>query len=424
MKTNITRTNDYSLASVTQRSDLAFFTLTVDISSEVPNNTAIFIVFEDILLAGTKTHTRNEFMDTLSSLGASLKINIEHKLCRVTLKSPSKTYKSSLSLLFSALYSPAMKKTELERIIRTQKNILEQEQDNSRYISHSILRQTLFTSDDRRYEQTIPTIMKNIDTVSKQDLILVQKELLNNFWYITVGGNSTILQESKKQLAINKKKSITSETQKSSPAKTPKKLVLQNIPSRQNIDINIGSTLPITLYHDDYPAFVMALAILGKWGGFAGRLMSTVREKEGLTYSIYCKAEGLYKNESSYWRIMTFFSPEKTVVGLTSTFRELKKLYNNGVSDSELTTFKTILATQQALLNDSLGGKIAKVHSFQIQDLSIADYEDLQIKLQNLTSKEVNLVIKKYLIPDTLTVSCAGPIEGVKKEINDFIKSV
>ena len=77
-------------------------------------------------------------------------------------------------------------------------------------------------------------------------------------------------------------------------------LALRSIPSRQNIDFSIGAPLPITMHHPDYAPLLFGITVLGKWGGFTGRLMSTVREKEGLTYGIYAGTETFFNDEQGY----------------------------------------------------------------------------------------------------------------------------
>ena len=169
---------------------------------------------------------------------------------------------------------------------------------------------------------------------------------------------------------------------------------------------------------------MFGIAVLGKWGGFTGRLMSTVREQEGLTYGIYAKTETFYNEEQGYWRIMSFFAPEKALQGLTSTFREIKKLYQHGITESELKLFKQILSTGHVLQNDSLSSQLNDLHGYHMQKFSLQEITEHKNKIHALTVEEVNTAIKHYLNPAHLTVSGAGPTAKVKKDLQAFIKSV
>jgi predicted Zn-dependent peptidase len=178
------------------------------------------------------------------------------------------------------------------------------------------------------------------------------------------------------------------------------------------------------MHHPDYAPLLFGITVLGKLGGFTGRLMGTVREQEGLTYGIYANIESSFLDEQGYWRIMTFFSPKQAIAGLTSTFREVKKIYEDGITKDELVKFKKILKTGQALKNDSTASLLGELHAYHLQQFTLKEMEEYKNRILNVTLKEVNDAIKTYLNPNTLAISGAGPIASVKKELLAFSKTV
>jgi predicted Zn-dependent peptidase len=265
--------------------------------------------------------------------------------------------------------------------------------------------------------------MLEVPKVTLAQLKSFHQSVQVNHWFCSVGGDKTTISLFEKFLKANKK---TNDVVEGTHQPKPPNPVLQlaNIPSRQNIDLSIGLPLPITRSHPDFIPLGFAVAVLGKAGGFAGRLMSTVREKEGLTYGIYAQLEGFATDEQGYLRIMTFFAPDKAVEGLGSTFREVKKLYQSGVTQAEVTAFKTILSTQQSLVKDSFGRMLADVHAYQSEGFSIAQMEEHKRALYAVTRADINRVIKIYLDPALLSVSGAGPTIGVQKELRAWYQSV
>lgn len=426
MKTSLTPEKGYSLLKVAQKnSRLAYVVITTDISSATQSiNEATALIFEDMLLSGTTSKSREVFLDSLKRIGATLSISVNNQTCSINVKALDVHIKKALNLTFEALTDAVFSPKELKRAIKTALNQLEEAKDNSSLQAHLNLKRSIFSATDRRYETTIEELLTTLPTVAKKDLQRLQKSVQSNFWYVTVGGAESTCNNIEKQIKQTKKTARAESTTTEKVATKHKRLSFINIPSRQNIDIGIGSVLPINFHHQDYPALVMGLAVLGKWGGFAGRLMSTVREKEGLTYGIYAKTEGVFQSEHCYWRIFTFFAPDKAVIGLTSTFREIKKIYEKGITDAELKMFKTILHTAQALSSDSLDGYLSRMHYHHIQGMSLEASDLYKARLQSVTKKEVNDAIKKYLNPDHLTISCAGPIQSVKKDIETFAKTL
>ena len=152
--------------------------------------------------------------------------------------------------------------------------------------------------------------------------------------------------------------------------------------------------------------------------------MSTVREKEGLTYGIYARTETVSGTEQGYWRIMTFFSPQQALQGLRSTIREIVLMQTKGVSQAEFKRFKEILKTQQILLADSLTSSVDELHGYICESFDLTEMATFKQRLHTVTLAEVHEAIKTHLRTDALVLSGAGPVISVKKELQKFINKV
>ncbi len=150
--------------------------------------------------------------------------------------------------------------------------------------------------------------------------------------------------------------------------------------------------------------------------------MSIVREKEGLTYNIYGSIDGITLSEEGYWRIGTFFNPKDAACGITSTIREIARINKSGITEDELKRFKQILNTRYSLIEDSLLKKVRESHSLKVAGIDEAAYAGFKSAIQKLTVKEVNAAIAKYVRPDALIVSGAGPIQTCAKDIEKVVK--
>jgi zinc protease len=285
----------------------------------------------------------------------------------------------------------------------------------------------MYGNEDRRFTHDEDALISTVSAVQAKDITSLHKAILESVWTCSIAGDTTTVQKVSNVIKKTKSKykrlrEQTGHHQQKPPNAT---LAIRDIPSRQNIDFSIGIPVPITLHHPDFAALNFGLAVLGKWGGFTGRLMSTVREQEGLTYGIYARTESFYGSEQGYWRIMTFFSPVQAILGLTSTYREITTLYRDGITESELIRFKNILATGQALLQDSPLSQLRDLHAYHQQGLNLQEIAEHKSKLHSLTLEEVNTAIKTYCDPSLLTISAAGPInKKMATELKTFLKSV
>ncbi|MCA9363560.1 insulinase family protein [Candidatus Kaiserbacteria bacterium] len=417
----IDRQISYSLATIeVDQSDTATVLITADLQQKRTLQTqATEEIYADMLMSGCGNYTRDEFLDAVNKLGATLSVSINNCLLSITLKSSSQNFKKLLKLTELMLNQPTFSQSELKRAVKTTSNELKHAKEDSKTIALIGLQNTIYSPGDRHHTFSIDSTLAALTKVSKSDLQQFHNDVMASFLIVSVAGDKNICKETtgtlkklKKVSKVKKKKQYQSQKSVKSSVK------LTNIPSRTNIDFSLGLPIPINLHHPDYIPLSFGIAVLGKWGGFAGRLMSTVRELEGLTYNIYAQTEGFINDESGYLHITTFFAPDKAVEGLSSTHRELKKLYNKGISTAELKKFKTIINTSQTLLNDSTSSQLRDLHSYHQFGFSLEEIAEHKRKVEKLTVSEVNQAIKKYLNPKHLIISGAGPTKAVEQQIN------
>jgi len=409
-----------------EKTKLFTLTLSVDIhASYTIAGNAVEYVYSEALLAGTGSLNRSQFLDKLNKTGGSLTVSFNRSILTIDLRSQIE-YLTTIHQLFKALMSePTFLPTEIARIKKNVHNDLELQKEDARGWAQRALEQTLFGSTDRRQSASITELQKNVPTVTRQQLTALHERVLAQPWIVTQSGTKAMIESTNKLLASLKAKREPDTTISAHLPKTLERriVLIKSIPSKHNVEFSIGAPLLPTLHHPDYLPFVFGLAVLGKWGGFAGRLMSTVREKEGLTYGIYARTESVYGSEAGYWRIMTFFAPEKAKTGLTSTLREITNISQKGVTDKEMARFKAILNTQQSLLNDSLLSSLSDLHSYLSEGFTLDQMAEYKDRLLKVTKAEVTEALKKYLNPDKLIISAAGPVEKIKKELIQFAKT-
>lgn len=425
MKYNINRKEKYSIATIEDNKNATVTTfVSVDIHEKNSlTEQTLQRLYSDALLSGTVKLTREEFLNKVNLLGASINVSIVNGTFFMVLKSTSETYTKLLSLVEEMFLKPSFSKTELTRIKATTINELHAEKENTKDIAQERLINAFYDKKDRRYTYEINEIISEITKIKTKQLKQLHEQIMSQFWICSAAGKKTHILETEKLISnIKKTTSHKKRTPFHKQKLTNQKLILKQVPSRQNIDFSIGAPIPITLHHPDYIPLVFAINVLAKWGGFAGRLMSTVREQEGLTYGIYARPESFSGDEVGHWRIMTFFAPDKALQGIESTFREVTNLYQNGITNDELKRFKTILNTQQILMQDSIVSLLKDLHTYHYHQFTLEEMKEHKERINSLKLKEVNSVIKKYLNPKDLTVSGAGPVKSVQKELKSIVK--
>ena len=182
-------------------------------------------------------------------------------------------------------------------------------------------------------------------------------------------------------------------------------------PGREHFDAALGHRLALRCDDPDYMALWMANHILG--ATFNSRLVASVREAQGLTYSIrsyLAKPDPAY---DGHWQIDLSLSPDKLDAGLAATRAELARFVDQGVSAEELAAkqiqaiggFQISLATLYGLSDAMLFGAERGWGPDHIHDFPG--------RIDRVTAAQLDRAIAEHLRPDAMCTAIAGPFDSL-----------
>lgn len=424
-----TTTSTVTNTSNITRKDERIAVLEISMRNEAlhtPRRIAIALIYSEALRSGAGKLSREKFLDAESKLGSSIQTSADSSRLHISVRALDTTVAPTLLLLKSMLLAPQFAAREIVRIQELLKNALLLEKENARSQAYINFLETVTEKTDPRRQFQIDVLISELKKVTSTDIKKLHREFLDGEWLYTCGGSETTCSKLSKRIEELRKKfssreKVAVQTWKSK-SPTKRVITLADIPSKQNIEFSIGNALPMVRNNPDFPAFVFGISVLALWGSFTGRLLCTVREKEGLTYVIYGKTEGVTMREEGFWRIMTFFNKKDAVQGITSTLREITKMHAKGITQDELKRFKAILHTRYALIDDSLMKRVHEAQNLKESGMTEVEYVKFKDDIKNMTLTRVNTAMKKYLNPKNLVISGAGPTKGIEKELQKFVK--
>jgi len=176
---------------------------------------------------------------------------------------------------------------------------------------------------------------------------------------------------------------------------------------KPSVSMLLGQATGLRYSDPDTLALRIGTAILGR--GFTGRLMSTVRDKEGLTYNI-----GATVADDSIvdgvWETSASFAPALLSKGVESTRRELVKWWTDGVTDQELAARKQgAIGSYFVGMSTTLGlAETILINTQRGFDPTWLDGFPKAVKA--LTREQVNAAIKAHLNPSTMVLVEAGSV--------------
>ncbi len=179
------------------------------------------------------------------------------------------------------------------------------------------------------------------------------------------------------------------------------------LPDKPSVSMILGQATGLRYRDPEALALRVGTAILGH--GFTGRLMGTVRDKEGLTYNISAAVTEDSIADGA-WDISASFAPSLLEKGVASTRRELDTWWQTGITDVELNARKQGIVGGY-LVGLSTTGGIANAILTAVQrgyDVSWLDRYPEAIKA--LTRDQVNAAIHSHLDPKSMVLVEAGSI--------------
>jgi len=209
------------------------------------------------------------------------------------------------------------------------------------------------------------------------------------------------------------------------------KRIVVPIKHKASVTYSAGAALGITDDHPDYAPLLLGLQILGSAGGFVGRLMSTVREKEGLTYGTYSYIPGssISNTTDGYAEVWATFAPQLFKQGRAAVLREVKKIVEEGASEDEVRRHRELLVARFKVRLSNSAAFARMAHDLAIEGRPVSYADQFLKKIMAVRAAQVHAALKKYLALKNLSESAAGPVEkedltSVEKDAAELEKAI
>lgn len=370
-----------------------------------------------MLARGTKTKTRQQFKDALDALRAQVGFGSEPQGVTVSLEVRRPQLEATIDLITEALTQPAFDKAEFESLKREVLAELEQKKDDPSALAFIGLQKALNT-----WPKGHPFAVLSIDE-SIAELSAAKVDELKAFharFYGAQAGFGAVVGDFdaaavKAQLSAK----FSSFTAKVPYERIPKphtkiepKALTQETPDKAMACFVAGTTLPMRETDPDYPALVLADAMLG--GGFLnGRVPQRLREKEGLSYGAgtFFRA-GVFEDNGAIVGY-AISAPENSPKVEKGFREELDLAVKKGFTDAELQLArKGLLQTrEQARAADE---RVADELAEQLETGRTFEFEQrFDDAVRTLTPKDVNAALQRHVDPSRFTVVKVGDFRKV-----------
>ncbi|WP_303315317.1 pitrilysin family protein [Flavivirga abyssicola] len=371
-----------------------------------------------MLSKGTLKLDKFQFSQKLEKLGVSLNVRSSTHHIKINFKCLKKDLPNVIDLLAEELRYPLFDEKEFELLKQQLEGNMKQGLTNPGTLGTIALSQAIYPKGHPNYSSDIETSIEDLNKATLNEVKAFHKAYFGTagMRLVAVGDVDTKdLYKALSKAFKNWDSGITDKIEYTKPEKSKAVSKVITIPQKPSAEMYIGQYTGIQRADKDYMPFYIGTSILG--GGFSGRLMRTVRDEKGLTYSISARHAG-HTNTGGYWYVNASFNPSLFQKGLDASMLQIKKWVVDGITKEELAFKKNNLIGGFKVGLETTGGLANTLLSFLERGLE-PDYIDEYPKdIEVVTLDEVNNVIKKYIDLDKLIIIKSGSLNEKGEPLN------
>lgn len=360
------------------------------------------------LMRGTKIRSFDAIYNELESVGASLGFDSGVHNSSFGGRSLVEDLPLLFKLLSESLQYPVFPKQEIERLRAQFLTGLAMRAQDTSEMADLAIDQMLF--DGHPYSRPSDGYPETIQSITRKDM--------QEFHRLHFGPKGMVIAIVG---AIHPKKAVEAVEkflggwqvpgQVEAPLLPPHKVIKKSLKRHHTIagksqtDIIIGSVGP-SRRAPEYLSASLGNSALGQFG-MMGRIGEVVREKSGLAYYAYSVLDS--GAGPGRWDVVAGVNPSNVMKAIDLIEKELRRFVKSGVTKQELADNQDNYVGRLPLSLESNNGIVSALLNIHRFDLGMDYYLRYENMVRTVTRDDVLETGRKYIDPDRLVISTAGP---------------
>jgi len=372
------------------------------------NNSAIAHLTTALLDAGTRRRDKFELAGELERVGATIDFRADDHRSGFTARCLKKDLRLVLSLLAEQLREPTFDADELEKVKLQRLGELRRADENVMLRAEERLRQLLFEEEHPNFRGSFAVRSRHLRRTSVDDIREFHARVFGPEEMIIVAVGDVDSDEFVAELdrAFRGWRGGLPVPDPLANARHGRdREVRVKLVGRPSLNVRWGVATGLRRTDPDFPPVFLGTSILG--GSFSARLMSAVRDDEGLTYGIYAFTDG-DRIADGFWQVTATFAPQLLEQGMASTRREIQRWVDEGVSGAELEEHRDLLVGSFQVELSTSRGMADQLLTILERGHGPEYLDQHPQRLRAVTLDQVNAAIRRYIKPEEMIVVVAG----------------
>ena len=358
---------------------------------------------EHMVFKGTTSRSAQQIAREVDTIGGNLDAFTSKETVCFNIKVLDENVAPALDVLSDLVLHPTFAPEELTREQGVILEEIKMDEDNPDYLVHEIFTQNFWQNHAlgrpilgtkktvSSFDQ--PTVLTfYADTFTPQNMVFSAAGNLDHDEFVArVAAQFASLSASARPLPTHPV-----------PVANPH-ITLKRKKSLEQVQLCLGVPAPPVNSPDRYGVYLLN-TILG--GGMSSRLFQTIREEQGLAYSIYSEMNPF--RDAGSLSVYAGTSVEKTEKLLELTVAELKKLKLETVSDAELKRAKDQLKSNIVIGLESSGSRMSNLARQQMYFGRFFGIEEIVAQIDAVTPAQVQRLAADLFQPELMALTLLG----------------
>lgn len=373
-------------------------------------NIAIPTLTGMMLDRGTKALDKFAIAEQLDNVGAEISFGVGTQALEIRAKCLKKDLGLVVGLIAAELRTPALQLQEFDKAKQQFIGALQASEQNTEARAQEAFNRTIFPAGHPNRAHTVREYEAAAKAATLNEVKAFHEKNYGPAHMILVLAGDVDEAEAQSQIdaAFGKWSGGRDFERPAQPAApTGAREISVPLADKPSVSVRLGQATGLRYKDPDALALRVGTAVFGR--GFTGRLMGTVRDKEGLTYNI---GAGVGEDTivDGEWNITASFAPALLDRGLASTRRELEKWWKEGITDQELAARKQGMIGSYRVGLSTTGGLAGNILVTLQRGYEIGWLDKYPDAVNALTRDEVNAAIKTHLDPSVMVLVKAGSV--------------
>ena len=384
-----------------------------DESAEV-NGVSHFV--EHMVFKGTTSRSAQQIAREVDTIGGNLDAFTGKEMVCFNIKVLDENVAPALDVLSDLVLHPTFAPEELAREQGVILEEIKMDEDNPDYLVHEIFTQNFWKGD--ALGRPILGTEKTVSSFNQQIVFdFYNSRFTPRNMVFSAAGNlehDAFVAQVERQfgsLAADDKAAVAGTE---APVATPH-ITLKRKKSLEQVQFCLGVPAPPVNDPDRYGVYLLN-TMLG--GGMSSRLFQTIREDQGLAYSIYSEMNPF--RDTGSLCVYAGTSVDKTEKVLRLTLEELRRLKQETVSEAELKRAKDQLKSNMVIGLESSGSRMSNLARQQMYFGRFFGIDEIIEEIEAVSSADVQELAQQLFRPEAIALTLLGNLGTMKIERQDL----